>query len=119
MVELEVLPGGDVAPLQRGKALGELAEGVELFGADGAHRQLHADHLAVGLSLSVHALLEAEADELRLFAVAGHELAGLGGEVVKLLLEDRDYASRGVLTLSGGHEGILRFCSEIDYTSRC
>ena len=45
-------------------ALHHVAEGLHLLRRDAAEGQLHPDHLHVRLALSVHALLEAEADEL-------------------------------------------------------
>ena len=60
-------------------------------------RQLHPDHLRVGLALAVHALLEAELDELVLGLLAAHEPRGLGVEIVELALEDRDEVPGDVL----------------------
>ena len=64
VVELDVLARGDVALVERRPALHHLGEGLHLLGRDAAERQLHADHLDVGLALAVHALPEAEPDEL-------------------------------------------------------
>ena len=60
-------------------------ERIHLIGGDAAERQLDADHLHVGLTLAVDALLEAEADELVLGGLAVEELAGLVVEVVELV----------------------------------
>ena len=68
VVDLDVLARGDVALVERRVLLDDVREGLELLGRDAAHRQLHADHLHVGLALAVDALLEAEADELGLLA---------------------------------------------------
>ena len=85
-------------PLLSGRVLlDDVGEGLELLGRDAAHRQLHADHLDVGLALAVDALLEAEADELRLRRLAAQELRRLGVEVVELALEDRDDVAGNVL----------------------
>ena len=73
------------------------AKRVHLLGRDAAHRQLHADHLHVGLALAVDALLEPEADELLLGLLAVEEAAGLGVEVVELALDDRDQVPGDVL----------------------
>ena len=61
-----------------------------------AERQLHPDHLRVGLALAVDPLLEAELDELVLGLLAPQESRGLGVEVVELALEDRDEVPRDV-----------------------
>ena len=82
---------------ERRVLLDHRGEGVHLVRGDAAHRQLHADHLHVGLALAVDALLEAEADELLLGLVAAHERAGLGVEVLELALEDRDHVPGDVL----------------------
>ena len=66
-------------------------------GRDAAERQLHPDHLHVGLALAVDALLEAEADELVLLQLAGEELLGFVVEVVELALDDRDDVPGDVL----------------------
>ena len=66
-------------------------------GVIAAEGQLHADHLHVRLALSVDALAEAELDELVLGHLALQELAGLGLEVVELVLEDRYQVSGHML----------------------
>ena len=75
VVDLDVLARGDVALVERRVALDDVGEGLQLLGRDAAHRQLHADHLHVGLALAVDALLEAEADELRLRRLAARNFA--------------------------------------------
>ena len=97
MVDLDVLARGDVALVERRVALDAVREGLQLLGRDAAHRQLHADHLHVGLALAVDALLQAEADELRLRRLAAQELRRLGVEVVELALEDGDDVAGDVL----------------------
>ena len=52
-----------------------VGEGLHLLRRDAAERQLHADHLDVGLALAVDALLEAEPDELGLLGLAVEEAA--------------------------------------------
>ena len=74
-----------------------LAEGLHLLGRDAAERQLHPDHLHVGLALAVDALLEAEADELVFVQLAGEELLGFVVEVIELALDDRDHVPGDVL----------------------
>src|SRR5205823_9494572 len=73
MVDLDVLAGGDVALVEWGPPLHHLGEGVELVRSDAADRKLGADHLDIGLALSVDPLLEPEADELLLGLLAGEE----------------------------------------------
>jgi hypothetical protein len=86
-----------VSLAQRRPLLDRVRERLHLLGVDAAERQLHADHLHVGLALAVDPLLEAEADELVLEDVAPHELRRLGVEVVELALEDRDHVPGDVL----------------------
>ena len=97
VVELDVLARGDVALVERRVLLHHVGEGLHLLRRDAAERQLHPDHLDVGLALAVDALLQAEADELVLGRVAGEELLGLVVEVVELALEDRDDVPGNVL----------------------
>ena len=97
VVHLDVLPRRDVALVERRVLLDRVGERLHLLGRDAAERQLHADHLDVGLALAVDALLEAEPDELVLGRLAGEELLGLVVEVVELALEDRDDVARDVL----------------------
>ena len=79
---------------QRSTTLGER---VHLVRRDAAERELDPDHLDVGLALAVHALLEAEADELVLRRLPREVLLGLVVEVVELALDDRDDVARDVL----------------------
>ena len=95
VVDLDVLAGRDVALVERRVLLDHRGEGVHLLGRDAAHRQLHADHLHVGLALAVDALLEPEADELLLGLLAAQEAAGLGVEVVELALDGSGSGARG------------------------
>ena len=97
VMHLDVLAGRDVTLAQRYVLVDHACERVELVGGDAAHRQLHADHLDVGLALAVNALLEAELDEVLLDEVALEVARGLGVEVVEFALEDRDHVSRHVL----------------------
>jgi len=90
VVDLDVLPRGDVPLAQRRVLLDDAGEGLHLLGGDAAEGQLHASHLHVGLALAVDALLEAEADELVFRHLAGEELLGFVVEVVELALDDRD-----------------------------
>src|SRR5262249_22131254 len=96
VVDLDVLPRGDVSLVERRVLLDDAGEGLHLLGRDAAEGQLDADHLHVGLALAVDALFEAEADELLLGLVAGQELLSFGVEVVELALEDRDDVSRDI-----------------------
>ena len=97
VVHLDVLARRDVALVQRHVLLDHVGERLHLLRRDAAERQLHADHLHVRLALAVHALLEAELDELVLGRLAREEPAGLGLEVVELPLEDRDHVPGHVL----------------------
>ena len=63
-MDLDVLPCGDVALAQRRVLLDRVGKGVELIGGDATHRELHPNHLDVGLALAVNALAQAELDEL-------------------------------------------------------
>jgi hypothetical protein len=103
VVELDVLPRGDVALDERHVLLDHARERVHLVRGDAAEGELHADHLTLGLALAVDALLEAEADELELLELAGEETARLGVEVVELPLDDRDDVPGHVLD----HLGVL------------
>ena len=101
VVQLDVLARRDVPLVQRHVLLDDLGEGVELVGRDAAPRELHADHLHVGLTLPVDALLEAELDELRLLDVAPQVARRLRVEVVELALDDRDDVTGDVLANLG------------------
>ena len=69
-VELDVLPGRDVAPPAR-VLVGEVAAHVELLGGEGAVRHLDAHHLVVAaLALPVDAVVEAEDAEAVLVELA-------------------------------------------------
>jgi hypothetical protein len=107
VVDLDVLPRGDVALVERRVLLHHAREGLHLLRRDAAPRQLHADHLDVGLALPVDALLEPEADELVLRRAPREVLLGLVVEVVELALEDRDDVSRDVLADLRVLEGAL------------
>ncbi len=96
VVQLDVLTRRDVPLAQRDVLLDHVGERVDLVRVDAAEWQLHADHLTLGLTLAVDALLEAEADELVLGDVAGEEATGLGVEVVELALEHLDHLARSV-----------------------
>jgi len=97
VVHLHVLPGRDVALVQRHVLLDHIRKGLHLLRRDPAEGQLHADHLHVRLALAVDALLEAELDELVFGHLALQELAGLRLEVVELPLDDRDHVPGDVL----------------------
>src|SRR3954452_19311700 len=97
MVHLDVLAGRDVALVERHVALDDVRERLHLLGRDPAERQLDAHHLHAGLALAVHALLQAEADELVLRRLAVEELRRLGLEVLELALDDRDDVPGDVL----------------------
>ena len=97
VVDLDVLPGGDVAFVQRRVLLDDAGEGVHLLRRHSADRKLDPDHLHVGLALTVDALFEAEADELVLLELTGEELLGFVVEVVELALDHRDDVTRDVL----------------------
>ncbi|MBK5220432.1 MAG: hypothetical protein JJE35_11700 [Thermoleophilia bacterium] len=89
-MQLDILPGGDVAFSQRHPVLDDVGEGLQLGGRDAAEGELDPNHLHVGLTLSVNALFKAEGDEDPVLALALEEAPGLGAEVVELVFEDRD-----------------------------
>ena len=97
VVHLHVLAGRHMALAERCVTFDDVGELVHLFGRDPAEGQLHTDHLHVRLALAVDALAQAELDELVLGHVALQELAGLGLEVVVLVLQDRDHVPGYVL----------------------
>ena len=96
VVQLHVLPRRHVALVERGVLLDDGGERIHLVGRDAAERQLHPDHLDVGLALAVDALLEAEADEVGFGRLAVEELLRLVVEVVELTLDDRDDAAGAI-----------------------
>ncbi len=96
VMDLDVLPGRDVALVQRRVSLDHVREGVHLIGRDPAEGELHADHLHPWLALTVDALLEPEADELVLGRLPVEELVGFGVEVVELVGQDRNHVARNV-----------------------
>ena len=70
-VELDVLPGGDVAPPTRVR-VGDVGQHLQLLGRDRAVGQLDPDHLVVAaLALAVDAVVQAEDAETVLVEVAG------------------------------------------------
>src|SRR5687768_2464467 len=97
VMDLDVLPRGDVALVERRVLLDRVREGLHLLGRDAAEGQLDPDHLDVGLALAVDALLQAELDELVALELAVEEAARLRVEVVELPLEDRDDVPGDVL----------------------
>ena len=96
-MHLNVLARRDVTLVQRHVLLDHVGERLHLLRRDSAERQLHADHLHVGLALAVHALLEAELDELVFLGLPVEEFLGLGLEVVELALQDRNHVPGHVL----------------------
>jgi hypothetical protein len=86
-----------VALVERRPLFDHIAEGVHLLGGDATERQLHADHLDVGLALAVDALFQPEADELVFGQLLGEEGLGFVVEVVELALDDRDHVPGDVL----------------------
>jgi len=60
VVELDVFAGGNMPLLQGSKTAGDFAEGVQLFGGEQTTRDLDAQHLHVGLSLSVYTVMKPE-----------------------------------------------------------
>jgi hypothetical protein len=96
-VELEVLPGGDVAhagaaapgvlPLVA-HLLAEVGEAVELVGGEPAVGDLDPDHLVAGLALAVDAVAEPVGLVAVLVLAAVEEGAGAPLELGELLLHD-------------------------------
>ena len=82
-VELDVLPGGEVPPAPA-PPLGDVGQGIELIGIDGAVRRLDAQHLVVPtLTLPVDPVVQpADAEDVLL------EIAGEVGLDVVLELGD-------------------------------
>jgi hypothetical protein len=120
VVHLDVLTRRHVALAQRHIPVDDAGERVQLIGGHSAHRELDADHLHVGLTLAVDALLQAELDEIGLLQVAAQVARRFGVEVVELTLEDRDHVPGHVLdhlrilARSGargglGHQGSFRW----------
>lgn len=99
VVELHVLAGGDVALAERREAFRDLREALELLRGDAAEGEFHAHHLTSRLALAVDALLQAEADELLLFLIAGKKVLRFGIEVGELFFDDRDDV-RGLLPVA-------------------
>jgi hypothetical protein len=97
VVYLDVLARRDVALACGRVLLHDVREGLHLLRRDAAEGQLRADHLDVGLPLSVDTLLQPEPDELVLGGLAAEELLRLVVEVVELPFEDRDDVARDVL----------------------
>jgi hypothetical protein len=97
VMKLDVLPRRDVSLFERRESLGDLGEPLHLLRAHAAKRQLHADHLDLGLALPVDPLLEPERDVGVLLDVPVEEPGRLGLEVLELVLEDRDHVPGDVL----------------------
>ena len=95
VMELDVLPGGDVAPTA-GELIGQHAHEIELFGGDGAGREFDAHHLVgAALTLAVDAVVEAHHPE--------HVLGDLLGEV----LGDGDFEPLDIGLLFGVEVAVL------------
>jgi len=74
VMELDVLPGGDVSPTP-GELIGQHTHEIELLGGDGAGGELDAHHLiGAALALAVDAVVESHHPE--------HVLGDLLGEVL-------------------------------------
>ena len=69
MVNLDVLPGGQVV-LPRAVFVAYIEDGPELVKRQQAHRDLDADHLDAGLTLSVHPAGQAKAAKTLLVELA-------------------------------------------------
>jgi hypothetical protein len=98
-------------PLLSGHVLlDDVGERLHLLRRDAAERQLHADHLDVGLALAVDALLERKPMNSFSGVSPGEELLGLVVEVVELALEDRDDVPGTSSRTSGLARDPLRPC---------
>jgi hypothetical protein len=97
VVQLDVLARRDVTLLQRHVLLDHVGKRLHLLRRDPAERELHADHLHVGLALPVDALLQTKLDELVFSRLPLEEFRCLGLEVVELALQDRDHVPGHVL----------------------
>ena len=81
-VELDVLPGGDVAPAP-GVLVGDVGHDVELVGGEGPVGDLHPHHLVVAaLALPVDAVVQAEDAEHVLVELAGQVAGQLALELL-------------------------------------
>ena len=92
VVELDVLAGGDVTPVQRSVLLDHVPHHVELVRSHSTKRDLDAEHMDVWLPLPVHALPQTEGHEVGRVPLArlksldpGFKLLYFGWEV----LDDR------------------------------
>ena len=95
-VDLDRLSRRDVAELPRRIPVGDVGDGVELVGRQRAVRHLDAHHLAVGLTLAVRAVLEAERPE-----VVAEAFAGAPGERVPLEVIDLGFDDRVIRLVNG------------------
>ena len=101
VVELDVLPGGDVAPAPR-VGVGEVGHHVELVGQHTAPRDLDPHHLVVpALALAVDAVVQAEDAERVLLDLPGQVAAE---DVLELL---------GVGELCGVDLALSHACSDL------
>ncbi len=94
-VELDVLPGGDVALVEGNVLFDDFAHGLELIGGEAAGGHLDAYHVDVGLALAVYAADEPVGGELEgVFPPALLEAGDLGLEVGDFLGQVGNYALR-------------------------
>ena len=88
VMELEVLPGGDVAFAQRGVLLSYGPQGFQRLRREDATRDLYPHHLHVGLPLPVHALPEPEGNELAVLQFSGDIRGRLLFEALYLVVDE-------------------------------
>ena len=87
MVNLDVLPGGQVV-LPRAVFVAYIEDGPELVKRQQAHRDLDADHLDAGLTLSVHPAGQAKAAKTLLVELALSEQQDPTVQVEDVSLDD-------------------------------
>ena len=112
MVELEVLPRGNVPLLQRSIFIGEYAKSVHLVGVQATKRALDAKHLGVHLALSIDALPQSERHEIVLRPFTRTKASHLFFKVRNFFRKYLQDALGTRLPLSLGHS--LRSPSAID-----
>ena len=90
VMELDILPGGDVALAQRGVLLGHHAQPFHTFRSENSAGNLHSNHLHVRLALSVDALPQPEGSEHRVVPLAGHKRRRLILQPANLFIHERN-----------------------------
>ena len=94
MVELDVLPGSDVAFIQRGVLFGHRSQGVQGIGGEDAAGDFDPDHLDVGLALTVNPLTQPERRKLGVIYLSRLKPGRLAFKPDHLLFHEGDDARR-------------------------